>query len=45
MRALLSMSRARDGMQRVCRVTSCYFHEHCACVWANIMADIERAPY
>ena len=28
-----------------CHMTSCYIHEHCAFARANIMADIERAPY
>ena len=23
-----------------CHVTSCYFNEHCACMWENIIADI-----
>ena len=28
-----------------CHVTTCYIHEYCACARANIMVDIQRAPY
>ena len=40
------------GVREICGLeyneyymTSCYIHEHCAFVRANIMADIERALY
>ena len=42
MRASLSMQRACTGICNECNVTSCYFHEHCTCARANIIADIER---